>query len=468
MSPSGFHGGEQDWPGLIRVYAALHCIWFALYALLGKGFAYAGLPPLYAGEFLLLCAVFVLFSTSRLSALLRTPIGFVMVCFVTWQIICTIPYLELYGIDALRDSVIWAYGAFAWVVAGLILRVRQPIKAVVMRYRVFLRLFLILGPASLVATLFFRDQLPVWPGTSVTIPWIKGGDYGVQLAGIFAFTFAGLSGGGVWLTIIALAAAILDISNRGGLVAFLTAAAAIIFLRPRATRLVTAVTVITALVAMMAALDVRFIPPGTTREISVELLSRSLVSVVSESERLDLENTKGWRLNWWSRIAEYTFSGPFFWTGKGYGINLADSDGFQVGTREEPLRSPHNSHLTFLARSGVPGFFLWISLQLTWLGTVGRSYARARRLADPFWCSYFSWILAFWLAFIVESAFDVSLEGPMAGIPFWTVFGLGWGSQMVFNSWEGRQALNISQELRAASASDRSVTPNGAGANAPC
>jgi O-antigen ligase len=205
-----------------------------------------------------------------------------------------------------------------------------------------------------------------------------------------------------------------------------------LILRPRIGRLLTILGVGSMLVLAMAALDVRFTPPGAPRELSLDILSRSLMSVVTESERTDLENTKGWRLNWWRRIWEYTANGPYFWTGKGYGINLADSDGFQVGTRDEPLRSPHNSHLTFLARSGVPGFLLWLLVQGTWAFLMARSYVRARTFGG-LWPGIFAWLLAYWLAFMIEAGFDVSLEGPMTGIPFWTIFGLGWGCQMEFN-----------------------------------
>jgi hypothetical protein len=120
--------------------------------------------------------------------------------------------------------------------------------------------------------------------------------------------------------------------------------------------------------------------------------------------------------------------------GKGYGINLANSDGFQVGTRDEPLRSPHSSHLAFLARSGVPGFLLWLALQLTWAFLMLKSYLQARRLEAGIWVGLFAWLLSYWLAFMVAAGFDVFLEGPMAGIPFWTLFGVGWGTHILFRS----------------------------------
>ncbi len=428
---------ERAYPRAVRLYLWLHCAWFALYAFLGKGFAYAGYPPLYAGELLLFFAVCALFFTQRSAAPLLTPTGAIMSCFVIWQVTRMVPYVDGYGIDAFRDSVVWAYCAFGWAVAAMILRIRRPMHLVLNRYRTFARLYLIIGPIAWLATLYLGDRLPTWPQTTVTVPMIKGGDYAVQLSGIFAFASLGLAGRSMWWTAAAVAEGALGMTSRGGMVAFLAASAFALAARPRVGRLLGTAAVALTIVAAMAALDVRFTPPGATRELSADLLARSMLSVVSQSDSADLESTKGWRLNWWGRIADYTVNGPYFWTGKGYGINLADSDGFQVGTALEPLRSPHNSHLTFLARSGVPGFCLWAALQLTWLAMMLRSYFRARSISQATWMALFAWVMAFWLAFMVDAAFDVSLEGPMAGIPFWTVFGIGWGSQMVFSSSVG-------------------------------
>jgi hypothetical protein len=35
------------------------------------------------------------------------------------------------------------------------------------------------------------------------------------------------------------------------------------------------------------------------------------------------------------------------------------------------------------------------------------------------------WILSFWLAFMVNAAFDVFLEGPQGGVWFWSLIGFG-------------------------------------------
>ncbi len=408
-----------------------------MYAFLGKGFAYAGWPPLFAGELLLLFALVALFATGRIGVLLTTPLGILMGCFLAWQVICTAPYLEAFGLDSLRDSAIWGYAAFGLITAALVLRLPGFLEVAVRRYRRFARLYLFLGPAAWLATLYLRDWLPRWPDTAVTVPLIKAGEFCVHLAGILAFVLSGLSRSNQWWVFLILSDAMLAISARGGLLALLGASCFIILLRPRLERLLIVLTAGLMIVVAMAAFDVRFDLQGTSRELSLDQLSFSLTSIVGDSQRSDLEGTKNWRLNWWRAIRDYTVNGPYFWTGKGYGINLANSDGFPAGTRDEPLRSPHNSHVTFLARSGVPGFVLWATLQITWGGLMLDSYLRARRLHLAFWSGFFAWVLTYWIAFMVSAGFDVFLEGPMAGIPFWSVFGLGWGGQISFQSLAG-------------------------------
>jgi hypothetical protein len=36
-----------------------------------------------------------------------------------------------------------------------------------------------------------------------------------------------------------------------------------------------------------------------------------------------------------------------------------------------------------------------------------------------------AWVLAYWVAMMVDTSFDPYLEGPQGGIWFWAVFGLG-------------------------------------------
>ena len=137
-----------------------------------------------------------------------------------------------------------------------------------------------------------------------------------------------------------------------------------------------------------------------------------------------LQGTKQYRLAWYGAIIDYTFHGPYFWDGKGFGINLADSDGSQ-GTPDHSLREVPNSHLAVLARMGVPGFLLWIVLQLGFALLLLRALLAHRRARDKQLAAVGVWILAFWAAMMVNSAFDPYVETPQGGIWFWSLIGLG-------------------------------------------
>jgi hypothetical protein len=417
------------WPGGFRAYTRLHCAFLALYATLGRGFAYAGVSPFYVSEFLFLAGLAATASTQRLHLLVRTRIGVLMLVFAAWQMFCTVPYLTTYRVDTPRDASVWGYGAFAWIVAALVLRLDGMIEAAVRWFGTFAGWYVFLGPVCALATQYYFAVLPSWPGTSVTIPNLKCGDLCLHLAGITAFLLSGVASRKYWW-LLPIAAGIIagGAVNRGGLLAFgisITIATAMT-LRPE--RVFAAGFAVTSLIVLLLVFDPQIPIPGRDdRRISATQVLDNLSSIGNDSE--DIGGTKRWRLNWWDQIIGYTVYGDYFWTGKGYGINLAASDHV---TADATLRSPHNSHLTLLARSGVPGFLLWVVVQVGWLATMLAAFVRARVLGMRAWSSLFCWLIAYWAAFMTDAAFDVALEGPMLAIPFWSVVGFGWGSTILF------------------------------------
>jgi len=160
------------------------------------------------------------------------------------------------------------------------------------------------------------------------------------------------------------------------------------------------------------------------RPATLEQMIDNLVSIFGSSEDVGLEGTKQFRLAWWGDIVDYTVFGEYFWSGKGFGVNLADDDGYQ-STADGSLRAPHNSHLTVLARMGVPGFVLWIVLQGAFAFGMLGSIRASRRGGDDLIAAVGAWVLVYWFAMMVDTSFDPYLEGPQGGIWFWTLFGLG-------------------------------------------
>jgi O-antigen ligase len=161
-----------------------------------------------------------------------------------------------------------------------------------------------------------------------------------------------------------------------------------------------------------------------------------VTSIVGTSDAGDLHDTKRWRLEWWGVIMDYTVFGEHFWMGKGFGINLADDDGFQCN-EDGSVRSPHNAHMTFLARTGVPGLLIWGLVLLSWAAGITRAYIQSRAARDLRWSGLFLILGTYWLACLINASFDVFLEGPMGGIWFWTIYGVGLAAMRIYREWPG-------------------------------
>jgi hypothetical protein len=397
------------------------------YALFGKGWAYLGVPPLFIGEAILACGVLAFLWFGRWRGILDIPVSWSLLLLLAWGLCRTWPDISRYGVPALRDAVIWGYGVFALLVCGFILAEPARLAALLHRYRQFVRLFLICIPFIWIVTRVFpRPIIPHWPWVDVPIIQSKGGDVQVHAAGILAFWVAGL-GGPITLRRVLLLAACVGLAgtyDRAGLLSFLAVFAVCFVHQPQDCSLWRLIAIGVCGVVLLAATNIRVKMPEREREISFDQLVANLSSLAGTSRAGDLDDTKQWRLEWWGDIIKYTVDGKYCWTGKGFGINLADDDGYQV-QEDDSLRSPHNGHLTMLARGGVPGLVLWALVQLHWACSLLGGYVRSRRAGERRWTGLFLFLLAYWLAFMINTAFDVFLEGPMGGIWFWTIYGIG-------------------------------------------
>jgi O-antigen ligase len=407
-------------------WLTLLCVTLLGYAVLGKGWAYVGVPPVFLGEVVLFSGLLSLLLYGRWRALLDLPAAWLLLVLGAWGLARTWPDLGRYGADALRDAVLWGYSAFALVVFGAVAARPTRLPLLLRRYGQFARIFVAAVPVVWLAYRFFGDAVPRWPWADVPVLLPKGGDLLVHSAGVLAFWVAGLGGPVGRLPVLWLAGSVLLVGtyDRAGLLSFLAAFALCAFLKPHDRALRRLLLLGLGGLAVLALLDVRVRMPGREREVSFAQFTANLASLVGVAHAGDLDDTKQWRLEWWRDIYGYTVEGKYFWTGKGFGINLADDDGYQV-EEDGSLRSPHNGHLTMLARGGVPGLALWLLVQLSWSCGVLGGYLRSRRAGDERWANLFLFLLAYWTAFMVNATFDVFLEGPMGGIWFWTVYGVG-------------------------------------------
>jgi hypothetical protein len=400
------------------------------YAIFGKTFAYLGLPPLFIGEITLLLGLLALLQSGCLFASLASFPSIILGIAMGWVLLRTLPYLGTYGFDAARDSVVIMYGVFAFIVVGLLLEKPLRVFATLRLYSKFAAIFVPAAPLSFILSGYFGLVPP-------TLFLIRPGEAAVHLAGVSVFAMVGFRRMGAWSIIaVVLTAAMVSSISRGGALAFIvpTIVAALLTGRVRLVgKIATACLMLLAVAYVVeeAAFD------GSAdlgrRSVSAHQLVANATSIFVDSGEPE-ESTKEWRLRWWSIIFADTLHGPHFWTGRGFGLNLADADGFADGINVDgpPLRSPHNAHMTNLARAGVPGLVLWVLVLLTWFGTIVTSYIEARMRGQPAWAALFMFVGCYQLAMIINASFDVALEGPMLGIWFWCLYGFGIGSAMVY------------------------------------
>lgn len=407
------------------------------YALLGKGFAYLGAPPLYVGEITLFFGALIFLGLGVKFACLTTLPSLILAVMMAWTLARTIPFVPSQRFDALRDSVIIMYGGFSYVFIALLLDDARRLDTIIRYYTRFLGIFVPVAPFLFGLTQYLKIPLPNVPGTVVPILQIGAGELPVHLAGAAVFALAGFYRPSV-LWVLALLAGVLMASalNRGGMLAFVIPVliAAILSGRIRAIVGVLLAGAILFGIAYTVEKNVASAPisPAQERQLSPSQLVANVESIFGHSDQ-KLEGSRRWRLEWWDIILRDTlYGGPHFWNGRGYGPNLAVEDGYGGARDAAPLRSPHNAHMTLLARAGVPGLAMWALFLLAWLGTMGAAYIDARRRKEEAWAGLFLVIGCYASAAVINATFDVALEGPMQGVWFWSLIGIGIGSVMIF------------------------------------
>jgi hypothetical protein len=320
---------------------------------------------------------------------------------------------------------LFGYSGFAFIIAGLIIAKPARFMTLLRRYRIFAFIFLLVIPFVFAAFRALGKSNPNWPVLGVPMIHEKEGDIMVHLASIFAFWIAGIESrvNPIWVVLLVANAAVIGVVDRAGQVAFMAAFAVCAIARPTHP-VITRLIVAGILVTFALWVTNIHIPMVKGREISFDQIVTNFRSMTSDTGSVGLDSTKEWRVDWWHKIEQYALNGPYRWTGKGFGVNLAEDDGFQV-LSDNSLRSPHNAHMNILARMGIPGVLIWAVIHLAWAGFVAAGYVKARMRNDSRWQAVFLFLFCSWMCFLINSSFDVYLEGPMGAVWFWCVWGMG-------------------------------------------
>ena len=399
---------------LNRVYTRIYIIVLLLYVLFNKGVAYS-----YLAEILLIAGIFILFINRKQFEIHLDRKSIIVSIFLLISFLyIIIGFFQYTILNVLRDSLAFQYAWFAFIIYYLkseydyvwqkIIQIYKWVPLVLfLNFILFYFVFLYLPPINI-----FGDQ---------SIILYKNGDKSVHLliSTILMFLYT-KEYSRKWLIantiLIVINFLILLAFTRSGSVAYIFALFSFFFfskekiVNKSIIKLLKFVPIIVVFgIGLFISIDIQGDAQGRT--ITLSQITDNFTSIVSSDIDGTLTDNKVWRLIWWAKLVNESFTLQHFFVGKGLGMSLAGND---ILNTDDNLRSPHNFNLTILARFGYIVFITWI----IWLVSLFKPLF-TRKLVGKTVA-----ITSILLAFIINGSFDVFFEGPMGAFPFWTFVGL--------------------------------------------
>ena len=399
---------------LNRIYIKFYFFILLLYVFFNKGVAYS-----YMAEILLVFGIFILFINRKQFEIGLDIKQIIVGIFILTSFLYIILGVFQYPIlNVLRDSLAFQYAWFVFIIYFLkseydfiwqkIIQIYKWVPLVIfLNFFLFYFVFLYLPPINI----FGNQNIIIY----------KNGDKSVHLliSTILMFLYSDKYSR-KWLIantiLIVINILILLAFTRSGSIAYILALFSFFFfskekiLNDSIRKLLKYVPIIILIgMSLFLAADIQADAQGRT--ISLTQIADNFTSIVSSDIDGSLTNNKVWRIVWWAKLVNESFTLQHFFVGKGLGMSLAGND---ILNPDENLRSPHNFNLTILARFGYLVFIAWI----IWLVSIFKPLF-TRKLAGKTLA-----ITSILLAFIINGSFDVFFEGPMGAFPFWTFVGL--------------------------------------------
>jgi len=395
------------------------------------------------GEIALLSGAIVFLRSGVTVGALATLPAVLLVALMALVLARTLPFFGLYGFDSLRDSTVVIYGGFAFIVIGLLLEDARRINLVLRHYRIMLASF----PAIFVVLLLNKYWEQYIPQLFGPVPIVNLGPsvVGTHLVGVMVFALIGYRKVSVaWVLVWFATLALVSATNRGAMLSVVLPITFAMLMLGRFRLMLTTVGVGLAIFTALLTLESIFGEHNEAKEswerpVSAHQIVENAMSTIGQSGQQG-EGTKKWRERWWDTIIQDTIHGPNFWTGRGFGLNIAEEDGFAgpdrgaTGQNRALTRSPHNVYMPLLARAGIPGLVLWVLVLVSWFGMMMKAILTARARGHKQWADLFLFIGCYAAAIVINATFDVVLEGPVQGIWFWCLFGFGVGSVMIYRA----------------------------------
>ena len=399
---------------LNRAYINLYFFVLLLYVFFNKGVAYS-----YMAEIVLITGIFILFINRKQFEIALDSKQILVGIFIIVSFLFILVDVFKYSLlNVLRDSLAFQYAWFCFIIYFLkseynliwqkIIQIYKWVPLVIfLNFFLFYFLFLYLPPINI-----FGNQ-------SIII--YKNGDKSVHLliSTILMFLYTDKYSRKWLITntiLIVINFLILLALTRSGSVAYILALFSFFFfskekiLNESLRKLLKYVPIIMVIgMGLFVAIDIQGDAQGRT--ISLSQITDNFSSIVSTNIDGNLTENKVWRLIWWAKLVNESFTLQHFFVGKGLGMSLAGND---ILNTDDNLRSPHNFNLTILARFGYIVFITWIIWLVSLFKPLFTRKLTGKTLA----------ITSILLAFIINGSFDVFFEGPMGAFPFWTFVGL--------------------------------------------
>ena len=399
---------------LNRAYIKLYFLVLLFYVFFNKGVAYS-----YMVEILLIVGIFILFINRKEFEIGLDKKQILVGIFILISFLFIIVGLFQYPIlNVLRDSLAFQYAWFAFIIYFLKNEYNYIWQKIIQIYK-WAPLVLFLNFFLFYFVFLYLPPINIFGNQSIII--YKNGDKSVHLliSTVLMFLYTEKYSR-KWLIantiLIVLNFLILLALTRSGSVAYILALFSFFFfskekiLNESLRKLLKFVPIFMVLgMGLFITLDIQGDAQGRT--ISLSQITDNFSSIVSSDIDGSLTDNKIWRLVWWAKLVNESFTLQHFFVGKGIGMSLAGND---LLNSDDNLRSPHNFHLTILARFGYIVFIAWI----IWLVSLFKPLF-TRKLAGKTLA-----ITSILLAFIINGSFDVFFEGPMGAFPFWTFVGL--------------------------------------------
>jgi hypothetical protein len=386
----------------------------AFYLLFNKGVAYS-----FCVEILLTFGLlFIILNRKNFEIFKEIKYILILIlCFITLFYVI-FGFLKYNYLNVIRDSFAFEYALFAFIIFFFKDRKEYIWQKIIKLYR-WAPLILLLNTFIFYYVILYLPPIEIFGGQPLFL--YKNGDKSLHLlvSTIFMILFTHQYSRN-WLilntVLILINLLILLAFTRSGSLAYLAGIFCFFFFSKTSLitenlRKVLKYTPILLIIVfgVFAAIEINGDAQGRT--ISLSQITDNFSSIVSSDIDGSLTDNKVWRLVWWAKLLNESFTLEHFFIGKGLGMSLAGNDLTSV---DENLRSPHNFHLTIIARFGYIIFLIWVY----WL------YLLFKPLFKKQLSGKMLGLTCILLAFIINGSFDVFFEGPMGAFPFWTMVGL--------------------------------------------